>query len=144
LELGFREATPADSAAIAELTTQLGYPCGIAQAGERLQRLRDAREGAVLVAETEGRVIGWIHVSPQFCLEAAPWAEIRGLVVDAAYRGSGAGIALLRAAEAWARSAGLPLLRLRTNVLRTETHEFYRRRGFRQLKTQHVFAKDLS
>jgi GNAT superfamily N-acetyltransferase len=139
-----RPATAGDGEGMADLTTQLGYPTTAEQSRERMQRVADLQRGQIFVAEAAGRVIGWTHVAPQYCLEAEPWAEVLGLVVDQAWRGCGVGGELIRSAEAWAHAHGFTLLRLRTNIVREEAHAFYRRRGFVQLKTQHVFVKDLS
>lgn len=138
-----REVEPGDVERVAVLATQLGYPTTAVQARDRLRLLAEFRRGCVLVAEADDRVIGWIHVAAENCLEAEPWAEIRGLVVDEAWRSRGVGGELVRSAEDWGRRQGLPLLRLRTNVLRERAHDFYRRLGFRLLKTQHVFVKDV-
>lgn len=143
-ECRIRRAEIRDAEELAGLTSQLGYPTTADQTRERMQRLDDLRRGRVLVAEADGRVMGWIHVAAEHCLEAEPWAEVRGLVVDERWRGRGVGTELIRHAEAWAREEGLALLRLRTNVVRERAHEFYRRLGFRQLKTQHVFVKELA
>lgn len=133
-----------DAEEMADLTTQLGYPTTADQTRDRMLRLDVLQRGRILVAEAGGRVVGWIHVAAEHCLEAEPWAEVRGLVVDERWRGRGVGAGLIRQAEAWAREQRLTLLRLRTNVVRERAHAFYRRLGFRQLKTQHVFVKDLS
>jgi GNAT superfamily N-acetyltransferase len=119
---------------VAEESVESGSVAG-PEAGEGIGEAAAARAG--------GTLLGWIHVAGQYCLEAEPWAEILGLVVDEDRRRRGVGCELLRCAERWARERGYRRLRLRTNVVRVETHAFYRRRGFEELKTQHVFVRDL-
>ena len=76
-------------------------------------------------------------------LESGEQAELAGLVVSSDARRLGVGRALVAAAEAWTRAAGFPTLRVRSNVLRAESHAFYRSVGFVPVKTQHTYEKSL-
>jgi GNAT superfamily N-acetyltransferase len=136
-----RPATPADVPKLADLTTQLGYPTSPEQAEERLRDLASSPEDAVLVAEADGEVTGWIHVSALRSLELDPCAMIQGLVVDASRRGGGIGAALVEAAAEWAAGHGFRTLRVRSNSVRERTHAFYERLGFARTKSQVVFAR---
>ena len=139
-----RPADDDDVAALASLSTQLGYPCDAGAIGERLRHIRDRNVGQVFVAvDAASRVVGWTHVIEYFMLEDDPFAEIAGLVVDETARSAGVGAALLRAAESWARAQGHARLRVRSNVIRQRAHEFYKREGFVEKKRQVVFAKPL-
>ena len=86
-----RPARLADSSTLAELTTQLGYPTRPQETEERLRDLASQPENAVLVAEDEAAVIGWIHVAGSHSLEMEPCAVILGLVIDESRRGQGTG-----------------------------------------------------
>jgi GNAT superfamily N-acetyltransferase len=136
-----REATASDAAALAALSTQLGYPTQPAEAVERLGALGPA--SAVLVAEESGAVLGWIHVCGVRFFQSPPFAEIGGLVVDEATRGKGVGRILVGAATRWAADHGYPKLRVRSNVVREDAHRFYEREGFLRTKTQAVFDRKL-
>jgi GNAT superfamily N-acetyltransferase len=139
-----RAATSADAPALAELSTQLGYPADAAAMHERLARVRDGGVGEVFVAtDAGGRALGWTHVAPRLNLEEAPFAEIAGLVVADGARGLGIGALLLRAAEDWARRSGLAKLRVRSNVVRERAHRFYLREAYSETKRQVVFDKAL-
>lgn len=138
-----RRARPDDADRLALLTDQLGYPTTATALGARLRQLAAEETQAVLVAEMEGEVVGWIQVGRGLSLEAGAQAELLGLVVDAARRSRGIGTALVAAAEAWARTRGLEHLRVRSNVTREATHRFYRNLGFEEVKRQVVFRKDL-
>jgi len=128
----------------ASLCTQLGYPCSAADVRRRFALLAGDPEHALYVAESpEGRAIGMIHVCGRRFLEADPYAEIGGLVVDANWRGRRVGEALVAEAEAWARSRGYTMMRVRSNSIREAAHRFYRRLGYQLVKTQHVFSKPL-
>ena len=139
--MNVREATAADAAALAALSTQLGYPAQPDEAAERLTAL--GPEGAVLVAEADGAVLGWIHVCGIRFFQSPPFAEVGGLVVDEAARGKGVGKLLVEAGARWAAERGYRKLRVRSNVVREDAHRFYEREGFRRTKTQAVFDRGL-
>jgi GNAT superfamily N-acetyltransferase len=136
-----RPATPADVPRIADLTTQLGYPTIPEEAEARLRDLASRPENAVLVAEEDGEVVGWIDVAGLHSLEMDPCAIIQGLVVDQSRRGGGIGAALVEAASEWAAGHGFRTLRVRSNSVRERTHAFYERLGFARTKSQVVFAR---
>ena len=139
-----REATPSDAAALAALCTQLGYPALPGEAAERLAAITPGDTGgAVLVAEEEGAVLGWIHVCGIRFFQSPPFAEVGGLVVDEAARGRGVGKLLLEAGARWAAERGYRKLRVRSNVVREDAHRFYEREGFRKVKAQAVFDRNL-
>lgn len=131
----------ADTEAVAELCTQLGYPTTAEDIGRRAAVVDSRGHGTVLVAEEDGRVVGWIHVVSTPVLETDLYAEIAGLVVDERCRSRGIGLALLDAAESWARDAGCTTIRVRSRIARERAHAFYERHGFRRIKTQHAFEK---
>lgn len=136
-----RDATLADTAEIARLSAQLGYPADVAAFEARLRRLLDSPLHAVLVAAGGTRLAGLIGLEHRITLESGERVEIVALVVDTAARRSGVGRALVAVAERWARERGLDTLFLRSNVVRPEAHAFYPDLGFARTKTQHVYGK---
>lgn len=136
-----RPAHPADSSTLAELTTQLGYPTQTHETEERLRDFATQPENAVLVAEADGTVIGWIHVAGSHSLEMEPCAVILGLVIDESRRSQGTGAALVDAAIDWAARHGFRTIRVRSNVVRERTHAFYERLGFARTKSQVTFVR---
>ena len=140
-----RSAGDGDIAALASLSTQLGYPSDVNAMRERLKRVRDKHIGQVFVAvDAASRVVGWTHVVERCHLEDEPFVEIAGLVVDETARGAGVGAALLRAAETWTNERGYDRLRVRSNIVRDRAHEFYKREGYAENKRQIVFEKSLT
>lgn len=139
-----REARPFDSARIATLTEQLGYPATEAGIRERLETLGAGGNHAFYVVEADGIVAGWVGVRTDLSLESGPYAMIVGLVVDEARRGERLGERLVLAAEAWARGRGATRLRVHSNVVRERAHNFYQRLGYTIAKRQAVFLKDLT
>jgi len=139
-----RDMTKRDARAAAELSGQLGYPSTVAQIERRFEGVSGDPESAVLVAEDEtGRVVGWVHVLGRWFLESDRFAEIGGLVVDAAARRKAAGRALVSAAESWAASRGYDTMRVRSNVKRVEARAFYEAAGYAIVKSQNVYEKIL-
>jgi GNAT superfamily N-acetyltransferase len=139
-----RPAAARDAEAIAALSTQLGYPSNAAQIVSRLEQIRDDADHAVFVAElSNGQIIGWVHVKASYLVANDPEAEIGGLVVDEAHRGSGIGRLLMEQAEQWGREKGLKSVYLRSNVIRKDGHVFYQRLGYSIIKVQYAFRKIL-
>jgi GNAT superfamily N-acetyltransferase len=143
-EARVRTAQLEDAASIAVLSGQLGYPCSAASLGRRLRSLLSKPDHAIWVAENKGGgVAGWIHVFVHQVLESDRQAEIGGLVIDENFRGQGAGKALVERAERWAKARRLNSVYVRSNIIRKEAHVFYQKQGYKIIKTQHAFRKDL-
>lgn len=134
-----RKASVDDAVAIADLAIQLGYPVTAIEIAARLSKLPEHSE-AVVVATIAGAVRAWMQVGVALSIESAPFAEIRGLVVDANLRSTGVGSQLVGFAQAWALTKKVASLRVRSNIVRSATHLFYERRGFVLSKEQKVFA----
>ncbi len=143
--LMIRQAVLDDAQALVDLFSQLGYPNEAPGVRQRLAVILADPRQAIYVAEADDSraVIGWVHVLAVTYLESEPFAEIGGLVVDAACRRLGAGRSLMSAAEDWAHAMHLQAVRLRSNVIRHEAHAFYERLGYTNVKSQYTFHKPL-
>ncbi|HET9879798.1 MAG TPA: GNAT family N-acetyltransferase [Candidatus Limnocylindria bacterium] len=139
-----RPARVEDAAAIAALTTQLGYAVDAEGQARRLAPILASDRDAVLVAtDAADRPIGWIHVQRRLYLEGDDQALIAGLVVDEEHRSSGIGAALLAAAEEWATAHDLRSMRVQSRVERAGAHRFYERHGYAVAKTSLVFDRPI-
>lgn len=139
-----RPMTPRDAEAVARLSGQLGYPSSPGDVERRFRTLAGDPDVALLVAEDgDGRVIGWIHAGVRRFLTSDTFAQIDGLVVEASARRTGAGRALVGAAEEWARGCGCSVLRIHSNAQRTEARPFYESMGYEVIKSQWVFRRTL-
>ena len=139
-----RPMVAADAGRAASLTTQLGYPVEADALAERLAVVRTRATDELLVAvDGDDRAIGWIHVSMLAVLERSDLACINGLVVDEEHRSEGIGVALVEAAEAWARAQGAATIMVRSRSTRERAHRFYERIGYVETKRSHVFEKPL-
>jgi ribosomal protein S18 acetylase RimI-like enzyme len=90
--------------------------------------LPDELEGEIMVAELDGRVVGWSRI------RFSAWngrVTIEDLAVDPIWRERGIGRALIEEAERWARSAGARCVWLETQNVNAPAIAFYRRAGFR-------------
>lgn len=136
---------PDDAAAVADLTTQLGYPASESEIKRRYDFIKDRWDARLLVAQHAGlAIVGWTHVQATYLLESDPRAEIWGLIVSKTARGTGVGRKLLEAAEGWALMLGLGVVVVRSNHLRIEARAFYEHLGYKVTKTQNAFRKTLS
>ncbi|MFE1166833.1 GNAT family N-acetyltransferase [Nocardiopsis sp. NPDC058789] len=91
----------------------------------------------VLVAETEGRVVGtvvFVPWGPRCEIARGPdEAEVRALAVDPSARRSGVGAALVRALVDRARAEGVARLVLCTRTVMTGAQRLYESQGFVRL-----------
>ncbi|MET0653980.1 MAG: GNAT family N-acetyltransferase [Pseudoxanthomonas sp.] len=138
-----RVARMEDAAEVARLCTQLGYPASTDEMTARMGVVISAGDRQVFVIQDGERLLGWIGIELRTTLETGRKAEIVGLVVDAGARRSGAGKALVAAAENWVRQHGLDAVMVRSNTVRIESHPFYEGLSFVRRKSQHVYSKTL-
>jgi putative acetyltransferase len=142
-----RAAEPGDAAALVALATAVGSePQGwlladshwrsVADERRYLRALRRHPDGALIVAETAGLVVGRLSIVRDSHPSSAHVADL-GLMVAASHRRRGIGSALLAAAEEWARGAGVSKLELHGfphNEAAIALYESfgYEREGFRR------------
>ncbi len=93
------------------------------------------KQGRVLVAEQDGRAIGWaiilVEENPLFVIEAERrFGYIGELFVEAAARGAGVGQALMAACEDDARRKGLGQVMVGVLTQSKRTAEIYARAGY--------------
>lgn len=143
MSIHIRTASFNDTQEIARLSNELGYPLNIEQLADRLRDIRNRKDHAIYVAESDSQLIGWIHANVRMLIESPPFVEICGLVVDGQYRGEGTGRQLVETCERWAAQIGVNKLRVRTNQTREDAVRFYTRIGFSQKKAQFVLDKEL-
>jgi GNAT superfamily N-acetyltransferase len=145
LTVEVRQMRPADTSAVAALTTQLGYPSTEDEIRRRYDLIKDRWDARVFVAQHAGNVIiGWVHVQATYLLECDARAAIWGLVVSDKARGSGVGRRLVEAAEEWAVMRGFNVMAVNSNSLRIEARGFYEHLGYTLTKTQNAFRKSLT
>ena len=139
-----RRAELSDSAELARLTGQLGYPVSEVVIRARVTRIIGSPDDCLLVAEgSSERLVGWVHGFLSQLLESDCRVEIGGLLVDEAFRRIGIGRQLARAVEDWAIDRGAVELSVRCREERVEAHRFYEGLSFRHVKNQRVFRKRL-
>ncbi len=132
-----------DAVAVTELGLQLGYDIDASSVERAISRTTGS-SSIVVVAETDSGIVGWIHGYETVLMQYPhPFVEIGGLVVDQDKQGVGIGRALLEAVEQWASAQGTAEVRLRSNTVRHDAHEFYERLGYHNEKTSFTFSKRL-
>ena len=131
LGLDLRVAMPADADDVARLLTEMGYPCEIDDALERIGAILDNDRQVVVVARRDGAVSGLIALDFMYYLPlGTTTCRVTALVVTATAQGLGIGRALLKEAERRARVGGAARIELTSGSQRTEAHAFYRACGY--------------
>ena len=125
------------------LLAQLGYEMRMEELAPRMREVLSTPGHAVLVAEIAGQAAGLMHVFVRPAIENPREAVVQSIVVDRAHRRSGAGRALMTAAERWGHQRGCRSVVLSSNVTRTPAHAFYAALGYRIAATSYVFRKPL-
>lgn len=133
-----RPADDYDVPALAALATHLGYPTTEAEMHARMQRIGAHGDYATLVAESGGRVVGFVGVMWGLSYVGDGYARLLSLVVEPEERGRGTGAALVAAVEAWGRARGAASVRLTTALHRERTHRFYERLGYARTGLRYV------
>lgn len=126
-----REATIADTPAIAPLLGELGYPATPDALAGRMRRMLGRDDQKILIAEGDGAALGVLalHVFPVLAYDR-DLAMIMALVVTERARALGVGRALVDRAAAMSKAAGASRLMVTTHVRRADAHAFYARLGF--------------
>lgn len=119
------------------------FLASLEQTQQWIEDIENSPNHKMYLANLCGVVCGWIVVEKRIFLGAGHKGEITAVVVSAEYRKHGVGRALLIAAEKWAQSKALRHLVVRSNLNRTESHDFYLNTGFGYTKTAHNYQKAL-
>lgn len=143
MTIAIRPPADTDLPAITRLLGQLGYDLAPSEVAARLTAVAANPAHAVLVGEAEGRVVALLHMYDRPALEKPHEAVVQALVVEAGLRGTGAGQAMMHAAEAWALARGLGSVSLYSSAHRDGAHAFYRRIGYDQAAVSHLFRRGL-
>lgn len=144
MEHTIRFARMEDASALAKLNREeMGYDYPEEKTGECLKALLGDPTHCILVAETGGEVIGYLHLEWYQLLYSDPMVNVMGIAVSAACRRQGMGKALLAAGEDWARGKGASAVRLVSGETRKGAHAFYQSMGYEGNKLQRNFKKPL-
>ena len=134
-----RPASAADLPAWAAMRSRLWPDAG----ADELEREPPALG---LVAEAEGRLVGFAEASVRNYAEGAPpgsAAYLEGIWVDPDHRRRGIGRALLAAVEHWARRQGLAWLGSDALIDNEASHGWHRAVGLAEVERIVVFGKPL-
>jgi GNAT superfamily N-acetyltransferase len=135
-----RPARRGDSEALTPLLAQLGYPFDAGEVAPAVAELLRDPAHCVLVAEEDGRVVGYVNANFRAQLHhLAPVGTIDELVVDEERRGRRIGERLVEAVleEGWRR--GADTVEVSTNERRERASAFYTRCGFEATSIKLVY-----
>ena len=133
MAISVRSARPSDADEVAHLTAQLGYDDEGSALAARFARILAQADQRLLIAELDGRPVGWLHAVIWEFVETDAFVVIAGLVVDRAHRKRGIGRTLMRQAEEWAGERACSFVRLWSSSGRIEAHRFYEQLGYTKI-----------
>ena len=139
LDVDLRNAVPADADDVAHLLAELGYPCDLADACERVSAILANDRQALVLARRNGAVCGLVALDFMYYLPlGTTTCRVTALVVTPTAQGLGIGRALLKEAERRARSGSAARIELTSGSQRTEAHAFYRACGYKDSSVRFV------
>lgn len=145
MSFSVRDAVLADAPALTRLSREeLGYDYPEEELRANLEDVLSDSRNRVLVAESDGEVLGYLHLADYRLLYMPPLKRILGIAVFSAHHREGIGKALLEAGEAWAREEGAAGVVLTSGETRTGAHAFYRALGYEGIKMQLNLKKEFS
>ena len=128
-----RPAQIGDASDVADLLSELGYPCTRDEAAERISRVLHDPHLFVAVAEIDGAVCGLMSLDIRYSFaRGTELARITALIVSGRHNRQGIGRQLLREAEAVARRAQAPRIEVTSNPRRHAAHAFYLGCGYKE------------
>ena len=132
----------ADAKIVAELATELGYPDEIEAIRSRICAIGE-KDLLLVAADESDKPVGFIQGHRVCIVEVGFRVEILGLVVSSTARRKGIARTLIGEVELWANEAGAEVVSVRSNTKRAEAHIFYPALGYKHIKTQAVYEKDI-
>lgn len=139
MQLDIRYAEMGDVQAIADLSEQWGYRSTKEKMLRCLQDIGNNNDHVVYVLLKVDHIIGWVHGIYSLRIEADPFVEIGGLVVDKDFRRQGSGKFLVDKIVEWSLIRNCHTIRVRCNIIRKEANAFYSSIGFKEIKQQRVY-----
>lgn len=137
-----REFTINDAEFIYKLNLEeMGYKYPLEETRNKLYQLINSDKDKIYVAETDKKVVGYIHANDYDVIYAPHMKNIMGVAVLKEYKKQGIGKALLAKVEEWAKETGASGIRLVSGSKRMDAHSFYRNCGYGNDKQQLNFTK---
>lgn len=148
IAISTRLATPVDLGAVAPLFDAYrqfyGQPADLAKAEAFLRDRMQKGDSSIFVAENgSADVLGFCQLYPSFCsVIAAQIAVLYDLFVASGFRKSGAGRALMLAAEQHARQHGFARMDLTTAKTNGPAQSLYTSLGWQRDEVFYAYNKD--
>ena len=141
MEITIRQLSKDDIKIVQQLMYELGYPLDEEELLFNIDIINQ-RNGIILVAELGENVVGCLSAVINISLAEGMFGEIVSLVVLSGYRRLGIGKCLMKQAEDWLKPQ-VEKIRIRANSIRLEAHKFYKSLGYKEVKTQISFIKNV-
>lgn len=125
------------------INSALGYDVSENTLNGRIKNILLRNDHLLLVAKIDDQVVGFCHGYLRLLTEVVEAIEIGGLAVVEIHRGKGVAKQLVNSIEEWAKTLNCSQVVLASNITRTEAHAFYEHLGYKKIKQQFAFEKNL-
>ncbi len=139
MNFNLRTALIGDGESIYGLSSELSHEFLRDDFDKSLFNILDNPDHCLILISIEDIIVGWIHGIKSMRIQSEPFIEIGGMVVEKTHRRKGLGRMLFLEILSWAKKSSIEKIRVRCNVNRLETHDFYRHLNFIEIKSQNVF-----
>lgn len=140
MEYKLRLVANEDTPGVKKLAEELGYPSSEEKISEIIEKAIKHEDHRMIVVEDIGQLLGYIHL---VSVGLESYVEIAALSVLEEFRKHGIGKALIAESKKIANEKGADFIRIRSNIIRPEAYKFFEQQGFKNLKTQEVFVKEI-
>jgi ribosomal protein S18 acetylase RimI-like enzyme len=130
-DLTIRDAVVGDSAAIAKLVSELGYPTSTSQMQQRLESILMDDDYQTLVACRGEHIVGFVGMrSGPLYEDEGSYGQIMALAVESNHKRRGIGRVLMQSAESRLIERGAKILIVTSGNHRADAHAFYENCGY--------------
>lgn len=129
-----RNMTVDDTAVVADLLTQMGYPETLDFLAAKIAKMNRNAQEKLMVVEEEEQVVAFIslHCIPQLAVRG-DFMRISYFAVDERVRSKGIGKQVEDYVTALARQMGCDRIELHSHSRREKAHAFYLRQGYEEV-----------
>ncbi len=141
--ISIQPATVSMTPELVTLIKTLGYSVDQPSLKKRLKEIISRSDHLLLVAKVDDQIAGFCHGYLRLLTEVPKAMEIGGLAVKEAFQRQGIGKKLIKEIEDLTIKQKIKYIVLSSNVFRKGAHRFYQKMGYKILKQQHAFEKEL-
>ncbi|HCM25843.1 MAG: hypothetical protein A2Z99_13470 [Treponema sp. GWB1_62_6] len=113
------------------------------QAFEQSLNTIDDDINKIIIAEEKNEYLGYAQITRSYHIGFEPYYEVAQLLVSETSRNKGIGKSIMLEIEGVAKSEGIFILKLSSQIHRSKAHVFYENLGYEMNKVSKYYGKEL-